>query len=441
LGALASAAGDGVLLWRGGHLDGSDVDLVVLDGFERRAADALRSCGLTPAPQSDGRLVWRSLDAARLEIDTLPARGWPPSYPSLAGVVDRSAPGPAGLLVASAPDVLLIRGAEALAGRPVEPIARRAQQLLGEPGARARLGVIAGDDGAAPIARLIADPEALRARARRGRLPYGVALQAALRSPRARAALRDRIAGRLGSPRSVPPPATRPGQAGALVALSGMDGSGKSSAALELLARVEGDGRAAMLTWNRFASESALLALIASPMRRLLRRSGPIADPVATDGSAPDVDSGHCPARRGPVAWVWIVVVALVNARSCRRAAAPRHRGVVVICDRWLPDALVDLEVRYGRHRVAEWILRRAVPRPDVALFLRVDAATSAARKPGDQAPAILAAMAEHYDRVTRELGYAEAPAGRAISLDATGERTEVASRVQTVVAAALASG
>jgi len=436
--ALGEAVPGGVLLWRGADLGGSDVDLVVLEGRDREVAAALRDAGLTPAPQSDGRLVWRSLDAAAIEIDTLPARGWSPSYPALDRVLERSERTGGGLLVASAADQLLIRGAEAVAGRAVEAVARKAERLLAGPGVRDDLAAVARSEGASAIARLVADPDGLRARARRGRLPYGVAVRAALRSRRARAALRLRLSGRLGATRSVPPPPAPAGSAGALVAFSGMDGSGKSSAALELLARLEAEGRPAMMTWNRFAAESALLDLIAAPVRRVLRRRGPIADPVATDGDAAVAAAPRASqSRRGPVAWVWVLVVALVNARSCRRAAAPRRRGVVVVCDRWLPDALVDMEVRYGRHAAAEWILRHAVPRPDVALFLRVDAATSAARKPGDQAPAVLAAMAAHYDRVTGELGYSDG-GGPAITLDATAERDAVAAQATAAVSGAI---
>ena len=426
LNALAADAPGGVLLWRGADLGGTDVDLVVLEGRDHEVVRSLRDAGLTPAPQADGRLVWRSLDADAVVIDTLPARGWHASYPPLRDVVDRAGAGPAGVLLASAPDRLLVLAAEAVAGNPLDKIARKAQALLAEPGAAAAA------EYDAPLARLIADPEALRASARRGRLPYPAALRVALRSPRARAALRKRVAGRIGIAPRVPVPEGRAGERGALVALSGMDGSGKSSAALELVARLEGRGHPAVISWNRFAAESALLGLIATPVRRMLGRNGPIADPVATGDSPAPVDDR--PDRRGPVAWTWVVVVAAVNARSCRRAAALRRRGLVVVCDRWVADALVDLEVRYGRHRVAEWVLRRGVPQPDIAALLQIDAATSARRKPGDQAESVLAAMAERYATVAGELG------SGFVVVDATRSREHVAEEVGAAVAAALRS-
>jgi thymidylate kinase len=434
LDALAREVPGAVLLWRGPRVDGSDVDLLVAEGRDHDVMRALRAAGLTPAPQADGRLVWRSLDEAAVVIDTLPARAWSASYPPLADVTERSRPGPAGLPAASPEDRLLILSAEAIAGHPLEKVAGKAEQSLAEAGARERVLALGSELGESALARLIADPDRLRRLARGGRLPYSAALRAALRSPRARMALRGRVARRLGLARRLPVPAARPGQRGVLVALSGMDGSGKSSAALELAARLEQRGRPTVVTWNRFAAESALLDLIAAPVRRMLRRKGPIADPVATDG-APGDDAGHeapgPPARRGPVAWVWVVVVAAANARSCRRAAALRRRGVVVVCDRWLADALVDLEVRYGRHPAAEWVLRRAVPRPDVAVLLQIDAATSAQRKPGDQAASVLAAMARRYGSLAGEVG-------SIVAVDASRGRDEVAADVEAAVMAAL---
>src|SRR4051794_24256409 len=94
LNMLAEDVPGGVLLWRGSRIDGSDVYVVVLDGHEQRVMRSLRAAGLTPAPQTDGRLVWRSLDADAVVVDTLPARGWFASYPSLSGVLQRAVSGP-----------------------------------------------------------------------------------------------------------------------------------------------------------------------------------------------------------------------------------------------------------------------------------------------------------------------------------------------------------
>jgi len=99
-----------------------------------------------------------------------------------------------------------------------------------------------------------------------------------------------------------------------------------------------------------------------------------------------------------------------------------------VVCDRWLLDSLVDLEVRYGRHRVAELALRGRLPRPDLEIFLDVDAAIAAARKPGDQDESVLARKGEIYARRSRELGLAQ--------VDARGSRQAVDGALRDLVGA-----
>jgi len=58
----------------------------------------------------------------------------------------------------------------------------------------------------------------------------------------------------------------------------------------------------------------------------------------------------------------------------------------VVLYDRHLADALATLELAYPDvdRRVHEAVVRRLLPRPDLTFYLDIDAATAAARKPGD---------------------------------------------------------
>jgi len=103
-----------------------------------------------------------------------------------------------------------------------------------------------------------------------------------------------------------------------------------------------------------------------------------------------------------------------------------------VVCDRWTTDALVDLRLRYGRHRLAEWLLKRGIPAADLALYLEVDAATAAARKPGDQPLAVLEAMAGLYGLHV---------AGRNVTrIDARAERAVVVEQADGALRAALAT-
>jgi thymidylate kinase len=235
-----------------------------------------------------------------------------------------------------------------------------------------------------------------------------------------------------------------------------MDGSGKSTAALELVARLEERGRPAVISWSRLAAESELLDLIAAPVRRVLRRSRPTAAAEATAGlegltrgdasaasnGAPSSDEPSG-GGGGPVKSVWVAIVAAVNARSSRRSARLARDGVIVVCDRWLVDALVDLELRYGHHRAASWILRRATPHADLAVLLEIDAATSIARKPGDHAPAVLERMAGLYADAAGAVGFppaGEEPRAGLVRIDARGSREDVLGALESRIGAVLAA-
>ncbi|MGI8438874.1 MAG: hypothetical protein ACR2NV_01500 [Thermoleophilaceae bacterium] len=406
---LAGDLGDELVLWRGDALDGSDVDLLVLPGAEGRLRTAMRGAGLVAGPGDPGHVVWSEPRERGLELDVLHSSAWPEHYPFLPGVVSRLSPATRLPPVPSSADRLLILAAEAVLGRPIDRIARRADSLLEESGASGSLAARATAEGEEVLGRLIARPQHLRGLARRGRLPYTRAAALALRSHAARAALRARARARLAralGPRMSARGRRAPGGA-PLIALSGMDGAGKSTAALTVAASLRTSGwEDVVVSWGRLVDgDAGLLQRIAGPAKRIVRFQGRVADPVAA--GAPRGDSASETAadgRRSPVAWTWILVVALVSARSSRRAALAGRRTTAVVCDRWLIDSLVDLEVRYGRHRVAEWALRRILPCPDLSVLLDVDPATAAARKPGDQHEEVLARMAAVYSRRSREL-------------------------------------
>ena len=97
-----------------------------------------------------------------------------------------------------------------------------------------------------------------------------------------------------------------------------------------------------------------------------------------------------------------------------------------MVCDRWLTDSLVDLELRYGRHRGAEWILALLAPRPDLAILLEIDAATAARRKPRDQAERVFAEMERRYGETARRRGLA--------IIDARAPRREVSAALERLI-------
>ena len=134
----------------------------------------------------------------------------------------------------------------------------------------------------------------------------------------------------------------RPGP-GLLIALNGMDGAGKSSAAALIEERLRAAGFETKQEWQRLGEMDALDRL-----------PGPL-------------------KRRATIA-------ALETSRSHMMSTGLTRSGTAVIADRWLTDSLVDLELRYPRHAVAERVLRGLAPSADVDILLEIDAATSARR-------------------------------------------------------------
>jgi thymidylate kinase len=408
-----------VILWRGGEFAGSDVDVLVLPGAEARLTAILAREGLRPALSDPGHVMWSYPDGPEVHIDVLTAARWPAYHPSLDGLRERTVEAEGLPPVASPSDQLLIVAAEAVAGRPLAKVLRRARRLVEGADGSASLDEVARAEGLEPLAALVADPGRLERRGRKGRLPYPAAIATALRSRAARLALRSRVAGRLARDRPRR-------QKGVLVTISGMDGAGKSTFTEAITMHLRAAGHPARDEIVRIGRHTATLDRIAGPVKRILRREGPIADHLAAGDAgegaedlAPDLEP-----RRG-VAWAWATVVAIQNALYCRRVARGRRRESIV-ADRWLADHLIDFEFRYGRHRLADRILRAAVPRPDLAFLLQIDAATSAARKPGDQVPLVLARMEERYPVLAAEFGL--------IAVDGTAPRDEVEAVVLALV-------
>lgn len=212
-----------------------------------------------------------------------------------------------------------------------------------------------------------------------------------------------------------------------VIAISGLDGAGKSSQAVALRAVLLALGVDAVVEWSRLAAHPAL-NVIGRPVQvalRLLRGR-------QTGSAGTSADQAVEPAttalrrRFGAIGAVWSAFVAVVNASSQWRTTVPHAKaGRAVIRDRYVLDSVVQLRHQYGDGRdmaLQSWLVRRLSPRPVVAFLLEVDGEEAYRRKPEQWTPDELAEQAALYRAAADQLGV--------VRLDGTLPREEIAARI-----------
>ena len=175
---------------------------------------------------------------------------------------------------------------------------------------------------------------------------------------------------------------------GAVIALSGIDGSGKSFQAESLRAVLADLGHVAAIEWVPLAS-NASLNRIGRPIKRLLARFSSLQPPTESGDGGERVlvpNPGSILRQRSPgVTYAWATFVAVANGLAHARHCA-RHRlaGRVVIFDRYILDSTVRLRFMYGadrQFRLQQWLIGKLSPPPLCAFLLDVPAETSLRRK------------------------------------------------------------
>jgi len=165
-----------------------------------------------------------------------------------------------------------------------------------------------------------------------------------------------------------------------VVAVSGVDGSGKSTLSRLLLDSLTRCGIPAEIVWTRPGMRIGLLRNVAVVGKRVLGQgSEPGVREVARGRGGDQLAS-----RRGLVGWTW---AALVTAAFVADVLKRHIRGSgVLLYDRHRLDALATLRFAYEGvdTRVHEALIRRLLPAATVTLYLDVDAGTAVSRKPGD---------------------------------------------------------
>ena len=161
------------------------------------------------------------------------------------------------------------------------------------------------------------------------------------------------------------------------IALSGVDGSGKSTLGESLAGDLDAAGVPVTRVWTR---PGMSLKLLDSLARLVKRASGQRESP----GIRTVAQGGEVRSRKGVVGWLWALAVTVSFLADVRGQV--RRAKAVVIFDRHLADALVTLDFAYGGVdlRVQRWLVRRLLPRADVSIYLEVDADESVRRKPDD---------------------------------------------------------
>lgn len=207
-----------------------------------------------------------------------------------------------------------------------------------------------------------------------------------------------------------------------VIALSGLDGAGKSTHAEHLARALRALGYETSIEWTKLARDPVLDA-IARPAKRLLASVGR-SRPVVTERVDDDVDE-HGEVRQHPdgprpprssasrrrerstvLTYGWSLVVAAANAATHRRTSVPHPR--VVLCDRYVLDSTVHLRHRYTAARwfgLQRLVLRAVSPRPVAAFLLDVEPAVARQRKPEQYTTADLTELRRLYHEEARRLG------------------------------------
>ncbi|HEU4364149.1 MAG TPA: hypothetical protein VFT13_01655 [Candidatus Krumholzibacteria bacterium] len=209
-----------------------------------------------------------------------------------------------------------------------------------------------------------------------------------------------------------------------LVSVSGIDGSGKSLQVERLREVFETCDIRVRCVWARGASSRGVGAVMRAGKGVLKTRARPEADAPgpgvlaeSSRGEAERFNERQRRLRNPFVRWVFSLVYAVdLKMTYVIRVRYHMLTGNVVLCDRYVYDALVDFALFTGtdaaRPPFALNVMRALVPRPPVAVLLDVDAAEALRRKPEEGGTAHLEAGRAMFLEIAKSHRLSVMPAG-----------------------------
>jgi thymidylate kinase len=212
-----------------------------------------------------------------------------------------------------------------------------------------------------------------------------------------------------------------------LVTFSGVDGCGKTTQARALQSAVETCLLRADYVWSRGGSAPWIAWL-----NRLIRRSTGVAQAQTTDAKVEmRRQQLRSPWKRW--AWSWLTAGELLLQYTWR-VTLPLLRGRIVICDRYVDDALADWSAYFGEQavekRLAARLLRALTPRPRRAYWLDVPAEVAQSRSPDGLPGPLVDAQSAAYRR-RADVGPTRLPFPHALQrLDGRRAREEISDQV-----------
>lgn len=176
---------------------------------------------------------------------------------------------------------------------------------------------------------------------------------------------------------------------GVLIALSGLDGCGKSTQAANLQRTLERLGEDPLTEWTSIVNQPAAVTKMKTAANLALRALARVRRMLeAGRHPTPAAPADHANSLRkqsGAVSFGWGLLQGTITAVRQRRMALRHLRnGRIVICDRYTLDALVHLRFAYRESHGAAlqaYLMRKIPPPASLSYFLDVDPREATRRK------------------------------------------------------------